>query len=318
MFNKCCNICCPPVCCCPPQPGPPQVGSFTLIKRDANNLLPLEGVIFTLFQDGNPVAQTTSNSQGQIIFNNLTPGVYALRETQTLPGYQRNMEPWQITIDQSGAVSIDGNLSEGFSIDNARSYSFILRKRAARVLTNLPGVTYTLSQNGNTVATATSSNTGLVIFYNLSPGIYTLKEVAAPPGFMIDGATYVVTITQLGDALFDDQAWPPVLYNSPYLTLHLRKLSTVTEAPLSNAEFTIFQGDEIISVLTTDSNGLASFEFTRSGEYTLIESRPPNGYAPDTTVYNVYADNYGYLSIWSDFEYFDVTEQVFDIYNTPL
>jgi uncharacterized surface anchored protein len=269
------------------------------------------------------VAQATSNIQGQIIFTDLTPGSYILRETSTLPGYQRNTGSWPIVVSQSGAVAINGLLPGDLSIDNAPSYTFVFIKQDAATRNNLPGVVYTLSQDGNVVATATSNFSGQVIFLNLSPGIYTLKEIAAPPGYMISGETYIVTVTQEGDVLIDSIprggfTYIRILYNTPYVTLNIHKRSAVTEAPLQGAEFTIMQDGETIAVLTTDSSGIASYEFTVTGEFTLVESRPPAGYAPNTTQYNVWVSDYGYIDIWTDNEYYDATNEDFVIFNTPL
>lgn len=72
---------------------------------------PLEGAEFTLYQldaNGNeitPGKPPTRTAKNQFIFDNLTVGIYHLKETKTPEGYKDPTTYWEITVDAQGKVT---------------------------------------------------------------------------------------------------------------------------------------------------------------------------------------------------------------------
>lgn len=63
----------------------------------------------------------------------------------------------------------------------------------------LPGATFELSGNGKTW-TAVSGDDGELVFVGLKEGTYTLKETAAPNGYMLSQDEYTLTVSAVVDA----------------------------------------------------------------------------------------------------------------------
>lgn len=78
------------------------VGSIKLIKKDDQTLL--SGVTFQLFDaEGNLVSEKTTDEAGEVLFEELEPGTYTAKETQTVKGHTLLAEP--ITIEVPFVIS---------------------------------------------------------------------------------------------------------------------------------------------------------------------------------------------------------------------
>ncbi|EGY80247.1 cell wall anchor domain protein, partial [Peptoniphilus indolicus ATCC 29427] len=102
----------------PKNPDGP-LGKFILKKTDKNGR-PLKGAKFSL--EGNGTSRTIElkdNEEGLTI-DNLSPGIYTLKETEAPDGYTKTEETATITVDNAGNTSIksDTNLSKDISVEN--------------------------------------------------------------------------------------------------------------------------------------------------------------------------------------------------------
>lgn len=71
-------------------------GSLKIIKKDGDKRL--EGVVFALAkEDGTEIGSKTTDSNGEIKFEDLEEGVYTVKETKTKEGYSL-VEPFTVTI----------------------------------------------------------------------------------------------------------------------------------------------------------------------------------------------------------------------------
>ena len=99
----------------------------TFTKTDENGN-PLSGVKFALYKnetDAEPIADTAkiSNDKGKVTYEDLKPGTYYLRETETPSGYIA-AGPWVIEVGNPAGsytitgVGISGDATEGYTIVN--------------------------------------------------------------------------------------------------------------------------------------------------------------------------------------------------------
>ena len=175
------------------------MGSFTAVKRDAANNLPLAGAVYSLYRPGDaePVATATSDVTGALRFTDLEPGDYILSETTAPEGFEPNPETFMVVVDEQGNVTINGEFAEGFSIYDTLTpqparFSFL--KTDGQTGQPLSGAVFRLSDG----ETATSDNNGVVDFGDLTPGTYTMTEVSAPDGYDPSTAEYTVTVSPDG------------------------------------------------------------------------------------------------------------------------
>ena len=150
----------------------------------------------------------------------------------------------------------------------------------------LPGAVFGLFAEGTTeflenaaFAVAESSEDGSFSFENIPYGLWLVRELASPDGYVLSDEIYEVRITgnnvviELGN-----------LENKPMTgELELTKLDVSTGKPLPNAGFRIKDADGNVMIEGyTDEHGIARFTLGY-GEYTYEEFATPEGYLLDTT-----------------------------------
>lgn len=172
----------------------PIAASFTAIKINIENGMPLAGAVYSLLMNSSEVASTVSGAMGQVTFTNLSPGTYELVETAPPPGFQANTEGLPVVAHQDGSVTVNGRPANGFILNDVQLSAFIFRKLNASTGLPLAGATFTLAQDGSVMGTATSGSDGLVNFGILGAGTYQLTETIVPPGFQPNGAVYEVIV----------------------------------------------------------------------------------------------------------------------------
>ncbi len=155
----------------------------------------------------------------------------------------------------------------------------------------LAGVEFGLFKDVNTtnlVKTALSNQEGEVQFNNLIPGQYYLQEISTPPGYISNQKVYPVTISPN-----QTTTWQTIINYRIKGQVELIKSGSYNnvingqENPkLSGAEFTIFdKNNQEVAKLITAENGYAKSPKINYGNYTLVETKAPDGYVIDSTIY---------------------------------
>ncbi len=150
----------------------------------------------------------------------------------------------------------------------------------------LPGAVFGLFAEGtaesleNAVfAVAESSEDGSFSFENIPYGVWLVRELEAPAGYVLSDEIFEVQINENGAVIELGN-----LENKPITgELELTKLDVSTGEPLPNAGFRIrdAEGNAVIEGYT-DEHGIARFTLGY-GEYTYEEFAAPEGYLLDTT-----------------------------------
>ena len=231
----------------------------------------------------------------------LPAGVYTLEE-EPQAGYAQ-AAPVQV------AVSTGSGLSEPAQVRFANAPTLLLlTKSDAATREPLDGATFRLlDENGNVVRLdALSSGNykpgesgqetfttqkGEAYLRYLAPGNYTVEEVSAPSGYIMD-APKAVTLTDANSAANPVRV---TMQDAP-LALEFRKLDAETDAPLDGCTFGlkdadgktvhlrkvsdgVYTPDEKGSATFTTSDGKATIARIDPGTYTLCEITPADGYA---------------------------------------
>ena len=150
----------------------------------------------------------------------------------------------------------------------------------------LPGAVFGLFAEGTTeflenaaFAVAESSEDGSFSFENIPYGMWLVRELEAPEGYVLSDEIFEVQITE-NDTVIELGN----LENKPITgELELTKLDVSTGKPLPNAGFRIKDADGNVMIEGyTDEHGIARFTLGY-GEYTYEEFAAPEGYLLDTT-----------------------------------
>ena len=167
----------------------------------------------------------TTDTFGRISFEKIEKGHYVLQEYETTPDWLYNNKQYDVVIDQTGQVLVDGNPSEllvvtnkprvhndvnfikipeifGTEQDEEEEQEDVIRIQAEPSvdLVGIPNVTFKLygtSDYGTEVLeTATSYQSGRVRFPNIEMGTYTLEEVVTHQDFLKNTTKWRVLVDE--------------------------------------------------------------------------------------------------------------------------
>ena len=307
----------------------PQMGTITIEKRDKETGKPIilsdatfqihaktdivtgDGVVH--YKAGELV-DTVTTVQGLIASKHLYLGTYTVTEITAPDGYILDSTPHDVTLAYGGqSVEL---VTESLSLDNAPQMGTItitktdketgkpiigadavFELRAAEDIITADGtVRY---GKGQLIDTLTTKN-GVVTSGLLYLGSYTITEITAPEGYLLDGTPHTVTLTYGGqDAALVTEGI--TIENAPQMgQIVITKVDAETGKPiiLSPATFEVYAAEDIITpdgtlrytkgqlvdTLVTE-NGVATSKLLYLGSYIVIETIAPEGYILDTEPY---------------------------------
>ncbi|MBC1475369.1 LPXTG cell wall anchor domain-containing protein [Listeria grandensis] len=254
-----------------------RVSNAILIQKvdqdDANKLL--AGATFQLLnKDGEVVREGVTDASGQLIFKDVVPGAYEAVETAAPEGYILDKTPIPVVVEADSEDTIS------LVVKNKRNNTGVIQveKRDAESKEKLANAKFTLtSENG--VQSGTTDATGNLRFEHLTPGEYTLEEVEAPEGYVIDNAKRVIQIVS------GEEKTITVTFENSRMkgSVMLTKKDSKTKEALEGVEFQLLdkQGHVVEDHLVTDEKGQILVGDLDWGEYMFKEVKAQEGYRID-------------------------------------
>lgn len=196
-------------------------GQFKILKTDELTGEKLKGASFELtdVSDTNKKIIRTSNADGEVLFNNLAPGRYTLKEITAPDKYVASNTVWQITVFNDGSVKIVETSVSG----SGQIYDGTFEKIISLPVTNRPvGTNFQVFKkdgDGKPLSGAkfkitkqvekgeqgytdekVSDPQGVVNFdSNLTKGTYIIEETVAPDGYKKLDKKWVLVIDDKGN-----------------------------------------------------------------------------------------------------------------------
>lgn len=307
----------------------PQMGFITITKRDKETGKPIilsdatfaicaktdivtgDGVVH--YRAGELV-DTVTTVQGIISSKPMYLGTYTITEITAPEGYILDSTPHDVTLTYGGqSVEL---VIESLSLDNAPQMGTItitkvdaetgkpivgadtvFELRAAVDIVTADGTVR--HKAGDLIATLTTKD-GVATTGLLYLGSYTITEVTAPEGYLLDDTPHEVTLTYGGQevALVAESL---TVENAPQMgQIVITKVDSETGKPiiLSPATFEVYAAEDIITPDGTvrytkgqfvdtiqTKDGVATSKLLYLGDYIVIETIAPEGYILDTTHY---------------------------------
>jgi uncharacterized surface anchored protein len=163
----------------------------------------LPGAVFALFAVGAPntqLATATSGTTGVATFSNIVPGSYVIRQISAPSGYFVSSEPISAIIPEDGGST---NASPSSVTNN-------LIMGSIRFRTTVGGgsvfAIFSASDPDVRLDTATTDENGNVVFPDMLPGDYLIKQLTAPSGYSPSTAVMEVTVNDDGTINVTKQA----------------------------------------------------------------------------------------------------------------
>ncbi|WP_373605312.1 collagen binding domain-containing protein, partial [Bacillus sp. AFS059628] len=244
-------------------------GQFEIVKVDAEDQAKvLSDAEFEVYKDGKKVETLRTDKTGKVISQKLEPGTYTLKETKAPQGYKLLKEEIEVVVEANKVVEVQ--------VENAKELgSLQVIKKDAESGKVLEGAEFRLkNENGQVVGEAKTTNKdGVVKFENLVPGKYTLEETKAPEGYK------AVEVTVEVNVVANEVVKQEVMNEKVTGQFEIVKVDANDKAKvLSGAEFTVYKDGKKVAELKTDESGKVMSPKLPLGEYTMKETKAPEGY----------------------------------------
>ena len=247
----------------------------------------LKGAVFTLYKDDSVIKEVTTDNAGVALFTGLKSGSYYIKETAAPEGYKLSDKKFDFTIDSNGVLSGKGFAGDELyklTVENRPvEHGFQVKKVSANDEgRTLPGAEFRILGGGLDKRYTTKAD-GLTEQITIPIGEYTLTEMKAPEGYVINGAGRHISVKADGIYLdggkLDERATITIRNAPVNFKLRLVKVDADTNQPLANVAFILKGKYGGTHSLITGSDGITDTISLAPGEYTLSEVAAAEGYA---------------------------------------
>jgi len=253
-----------------------QQSGLTVYKIAKDSKIPLYGAEFGVYDmHGSLLKTITTNTSGVASLNGLQPGWYRVKETKPPVGYLLNEEEQQVEI-------IEGRPST-LTFEDVEESGITVNKVDAVSKDPLIGAQFELRTVENELlGTYTTNASGSFVTKKVDPGVYYLWETKAPAGYTANVDATKVTVKEGENPVV-------TIENHKNTTIEMMKVDAVTGAYLEGAEFEVWTLNcaKLLGTYVTDKSGIAYSDPLPAGNYIVIESKAPTGYALDSTHHHV-------------------------------
>ena len=238
-----------------------------LVKLDSQTMQPLVNATFLVEKVGGTFSKEyTTDQNGEIDLSRLEPGAYTVTETKAPDGY---------LIDNAvRTIQLNEGENALFVFTDTKKPSLTVVKYDPVADRYLAGATFRIAkiEDGSHYLDRVTDVNGRITIDNLDPGIYSVQEVAAPEGYILNTQEYHME-------LFPGKESQLVVNNEAKPDLLIVKQDANTGERLAGASFTVKKADSnTLTTVTTDENGQALLTDMDTGAYVIYETVAPNGY----------------------------------------
>lgn len=249
---------------------------LTITKYDEQTKALLTGVTFEIYRDTVLIGSFATDELGQIRLPNLQPGTYLAKEVSTDAGYVLDSTPQQIELTAGDGI-------KNLTFFNTVKPGIHITKVDSVTMQPLANAKFKVSLVGGTFSKEyVTDQNGEIDLTGLTPGAYTVEEITAPTGYLIDEASRVIQINAGENARF-------VFTDTPKPVLSVVKYDAENNKYLAGATFRIAKIEDGSHYLdrVTDTNGRISIADLEPGVYSVQEIAAPGGYVLNDTEYHV-------------------------------
>lgn len=238
-----------------------------LVKLDSETMKPLANAVFKFKLIGGTFEKEyTTDENGEIKLDKLPQGSYIVTEVKAPDGY--------LIDDSQRIVKVDGNENATFVFTDTKKPSIKILKYDAYNKKYLAGATIKIAkiEDGSNYLDRVTDTNGCIEIADLEPGVYSVKEIEAPSG-------YVLNTTEYHIELFGGKESQLVVVNEEKPSLKIVKKDALTGEPIAGVGFLVKKAEgEKENTVVTDENGEAVLSHLEPGIYEVIEKSVPAGY----------------------------------------
>lgn len=233
-----------------------------ITKYDEQTHEVLPDVTFEVTRDTVLIGSFSTDEMGQIRLTDLQPGTYLVKEVSTSAGYVLDSTPQQIELTAGGGIKT-------LTFFNTVKPGIHIIKVDSRTMEPLANVKFRISLVGGTFSKEyVTDKNGEIDLTALEPGAYTVEEITAPNGYLMDEAKRIIQINAGENARF-------VFTNTEKPVLSVVKYDAENDTYLAGATFRIAKIEDGSHYLdrVTDTNGRISISDLEPGVYLEYEGQ---------------------------------------------
>lgn len=252
------------------KPEAPDTG-LKLIKLEKGTDTPLSGAIFEVVDpDGATVGTFATGSDGTVTIPLTLAGNYTVYERVAPLDHLLSDTPAQNIKVEYGKVAEITFWNE--------PYGTLRIEKLSDTGAHLPGAMVQIKHIESGVTyTAETNFAGYVIFDNIKPGAYEIKEITAPSGWLKDDATYTASVATGETTTFS-------LVNKELPGLRIIKYDRKNMVAMANVTFEVWRDGVSLGKFRTDEFGEILLTHAAPGTYRAVEvDTGSDGYILDTT-----------------------------------
>ena len=167
-----------------------------ITKYDEQTHEVLPDVTFEVTRDTVLIGSFSTDEMGQIRLTDLQPGTYLVKEVSTSAGYVLDSTPQQIELTAGGGIKT-------LTFFNAVKPGIHISKVDSRTMEPLANVKFRVSLVGGTFSKEyVTDKNGEIDLIALEPGAYTVEEITAPNGYLMDDDKRIIQINAGENARF--------------------------------------------------------------------------------------------------------------------
>ena len=263
-------------------------GNLIVVKQDSVTKAPLEGVQFKIVYangsyvdaDSGTLSSTGlywTDKDGKIALSGIS-GTVVVTEVETIPGY---------TIDENSrtqTVVVDPNDTQTLYFYNTPAGGLQIIKSDESSGKRISGVRFEVRKvNGEIVGTYTTGSDGVIYLPEIESGWYTVTELKAAPGYLLDTASHRIEVK-------DGQTATLEITNHKSSRILLHKVDKDTGKGIYGAVFLLYDSNHNpIGEYVTDQDGyIYADDGLADGRYYLREIKAADGYVLDPELKTIY------------------------------
>ena len=263
-------------------------GNLIVVKQDSVTKAPLEGVQFKIVYangsyvdaDSGTLSSTGlywTDKDGKIALSGIS-GTVVVTEVETIPGY---------TIDENSrtqTVVVDPNDTQTLYFYNTPAGGLQIIKSDESSGKRISGVRFEVRKvNGEIVGTYTTDSDGVIYLPEIESGWYTVTELKAVPGYLLDTASHRIEVK-------DGQTATLEITNHKSSRILLHKVDKDTGKGIYGAVFLLYDSNHNpIGEYVTDQDGyIYADDGLADGRYYLREIKAADGYVLDPELKTIY------------------------------
>lgn len=244
--------------------------SLQIMKIDAETGEPLAGAKFKVQKtEDKTVSEYVTDETGTVVIHDLDEAVYTVEEIEAPDGYA-------IDPDSHKDIALEWGKTKTLVFSDTRKPALEIIKVDAKTEEPLANAKFKITKTeDDTVSEYMTDENGKITIQDLSEGIYTVEEITAPDGYILDTQHKEIELSA-GDSkqlIYENTRKPDLI---------ITKTNVLTEKPVPNTTFKIeFEGENggvvPLGTYKTDENGQIILEDVNPGWYIITETRAAQG-----------------------------------------